>query len=84
MSITPAPWKIKGQDILAPDEYICTWSGRSDNARLIASAPELLAALEEIVKREGAFSRDQLTHAGNVIENMATIAEEAIKRVKGE
>ena len=35
---------------------------------------KLKAALEEILKGEGAFSMDKLTHAGNVIENMKDIA----------
>ena len=52
------------------------------NAPLIASAPALLEALKEIAKKEGPFSTDQLTHAGNVIENMARIAEKAIHDVK--
>ena len=51
---------------------------------LIAQRDELLEALEEIAKCEGPFSRDQLAHAGNVIENMASIAERAIEKVKGE
>ena len=47
MKHTPAPWIITGQDIVGHNEYICSWSGRSVNARLIAAAPELLDALEE-------------------------------------
>ena len=43
---TKGPWTIKGQDIYGDDEYICKWSGRTANARLIAAAPELLEALE--------------------------------------
>lgn len=45
---TPGPWIIKGQDIIgnATNGYICTWSGRSDNAFLIAAAPDLLEACE--------------------------------------
>ena len=49
-----------------------------------AQRDELLEALEEIVKKEGPFSQDQLTHAGNVIENMASIADKAIRKVKNE
>ena len=40
-------------------------------------------ALEEIAKKEGPFSTDQLTHAGNVIESMASIAEKVLEQVKG-
>ena len=53
------------------------------NARLIAAAPDLLAALEEIAKGEGAFSRDPLTHAENTIEAMQSIARAAITKAKG-
>ena len=39
---------------------------------------ELVEALEEIKKGEGAYSQDHLTHANNTIENMKSIAEEAL------
>jgi len=45
---------------------------------------ELLAALTEIAKCEGAYSRDELTHARNTIENMAMIAENAIAKAEGD
>ena len=35
-------------------------------------------ALREIARGEGAFSEDQLTHAGNVIENLTQIAKKAL------
>jgi hypothetical protein len=38
----------------------------------------LRTALEEIAKHEGAFSRDPLTHAQNVILNMMNIALNAL------
>ena len=41
---------------------------------------ELLYALKEIAKTEGPYSRDPLTHAENVIENMASIANKAIAK----
>ena len=42
----------------------------------------LLAAMDEIAKAEGAFSRDPLTHAENTIHNMTNLAkyEAAIAR----
>ena len=52
------------------------------NATLIAAAPDLLAALREITKGEGAFSRDPLTFANNTIENMKEIANTAIAKAK--
>ena len=54
------------------------------NARLIAAAPDLLAALREIERGEGEFSRDQLTHATNCIESMRSIARAAIALATGE
>jgi|GEM_PF-7034796 len=44
---------------------------------------ELEAALREIAKGEGAFSRDQLTHAENCIDNMKSIAQEALQGKAG-
>ena len=44
---------------------------------------ELLAALKEIAKMEGAYSRDPLTHAENVIENLTNIANKAIAKAEG-
>jgi hypothetical protein len=44
---------------------------REKNARLTA-------ALREIAKGEGAFSRDPLTHAGNCIEYMKRLAVRAL------
>ena len=46
------------------------------------SCSELLEALKEITKGEGRFDMDRLRHAGNVIEDMKSIAEQAIKKVK--
>ena len=44
---------------------------------------ELLYALKEIAKTEGPYSRDPLTHAENVIENLTNIANKAIAKVEG-
>ena len=48
MKHTSNPWLIDGQDIIGNDVngYICTWSGRSADAKLIAAAPDLLEALK--------------------------------------
>jgi len=48
------------------------------------AAQEMLEALKEIAKMEGAYSRDPLTHAENVIENLTNIANKAIAKVEGE
>lgn len=39
---------------------------------------QLVEALKEITKAEGAYSRDQLIHANNVINNMKSIAAQAL------
>ena len=39
---------------------------------------KLLNALREVAKGEGAYSRDELAHARNTIENMLKIANKAI------
>lgn len=49
----------------------------------VTEAEGLLKALEEIEKGEGAYNRDQLTHATNTIDNMKRIAHDAIEKVKG-
>lgn len=96
MNATPGPWKIAHSSapdwtgdwyIHAPGGTLIAMSeGWSDeeqaNARLIAAAPDLLEALKEIAKGEGAYSRDPLIHAGNVITNMKVIANEAIHKVE--
>ena len=43
-----------------------------------ARIAELETALREIIKGEGAFSRDRLTHATNTIESMQQIARDAL------
>ena len=43
----------------------------------------LLGALKEIAKGEGAFSLDPLKHAGNTVENMKEIAQNAIVKDEG-
>lgn len=53
------------------------------NAKLMAAVPDLLAALEEIAKGEGAYSRDPLTHAENTIDAMKALASAAIQKARG-
>jgi len=43
----------------------------------------LVAALQEIAKGEGPFSRDPLTHAENTIEAMKEIARLALEQAEG-
>ncbi len=62
------PWKDRGYSI--------------EPCQLHAVADDLLEALKEIEKGEGAFSRDQLTHAMNTIDNMKRIAAAAIEEAQ--
>ncbi len=67
------------------------WQGEHDEGLEIAetmvtavnSHDGLLEVLETIAKGEGAFSRDPLTHAGNCIDEMKSIAQAAIKAARG-
>lgn len=43
---------------------------------------QLIEALNEVQKAEGAYSEDRLEHAENTIKNMVEIAEEAINTNK--
>lgn len=55
MEHTEGPWEVRDDiEVYAVNginRYICTCSGNARaNARLLAAAPDLLAALEELVK----------------------------------
>jgi hypothetical protein len=45
---------------------------------------DLVAALKKIAKPEGAYSRDELTHARNTIANVIAIAKQALAAEGGE
>ena len=51
----------------------------SDVAYLLGRVDALEEALEEIEKGDGPFSQDPLTHAGNCIENMTSLARTALE-----
>lgn len=73
----------RGERSGGPDSYRLLTAEQEANARLISKAyllPDLVEALRQITTREGAFSRDRLTHAENCIEFMAKTAEEALQR----
>ena len=76
---TPSPWIIKGQDIIGNETngYICSWSGRSANAKLIAAAPDLLEALKStrILQLE---SYDE----GTIGKNLSIEIEQAIAKAE--
>lgn len=86
---TGTPWIIEGQDIYGHEKdgrrnFICQWSGRSADARLIAKAPEtkaerdgLIEAFEYLLKW---ISQDQ---AGitkqQIINSVTSQCQEALK-----
>jgi hypothetical protein len=55
---------------------------QATNATLIKQRDDLKEALETIKKGEGAFSRDKLTHAENVIKSIQEIAKAALAQCK--
>ena len=79
---TPGPWQQDGQYIAAQgvDEYIVTCHGAdgSANARLIAAAPELLAALRKIVA-----ACEAVTIGTDAVADPLAIALSAIAKAEG-
>ena len=56
MTHTPGPWKVMGEDVvlMRDEREVVAWVGdidgqMTDNAHLIAAAPEMLEALENLV-----------------------------------
>jgi ElaB/YqjD/DUF883 family membrane-anchored ribosome-binding protein len=52
--------------------------------RLAAEKKKLREALEEITKKEGRFSMDPLEHARNCVDDMAEIAQAALRDTQEE
>ncbi len=60
------------------------WGERDQaTARAIVSKLDLLAALREIAKGQGPYSRDPFQHACNTIEDMKELASAAIAKAEG-
>ena len=76
-SVSYGEWEQDGDDwlLVLPD-------ADTKCAELEIITAYLLKALKEMAKGEGAYSRDPLTHAGNVITNMKVIANEAIHKAE--
>ena len=94
---TPGPWRVAPVSDYVGAElnvdarergFICLAGVRGDreaeaNARLIASAPDLLAALEELDERLRKCMRDPITAAEAYDSFYQGIVEDAIKKAKG-
>jgi hypothetical protein len=78
---TPGPWDIIDQYIIAADEsVICQWGSYSDaNARLIAAAPDLLAALKAL----SAGLHDGIDMKANIKAAEVRAARAAIAKAEG-
>lgn len=82
---TPGPWYVTGSDvggamIVTNDAIVARWPengplrGQVPNARLIAAAPDLLAALEHLLADARACEMDVGQYSGSLIEARAAIA----------
>ena len=58
--------------------------GMAEARRRAEAYPALVAALLEISKGEGPYSRDPLTHASNTIEAMKQLAQDALAALQQE
>lgn len=54
---------------------------RNDIEKAVDSMEAMLEALQEIAKAEGRYSQDQLTHAGNTIEDMQKLALDVLAKL---
>jgi len=75
-------WSILGphdSPVLAPELAVCFGDGNTVHiVRCVNERDGLVEALREIALGRGAFSRDPLTHAENVIANSVRLAEAAL------
>lgn len=80
---TPGPWKIHQHQIFSGSSKLADLSFRDDenaNARLIASAPDLLSALEFLLADYIAIDGEELTGSAIPVEK----ARAALRKAKGE
>ena len=86
---TAGPWKVVEATVQSEEYVICDCDGFGDgaapqieaNARLVAAAPDLLDALEELVERD----RAEAAEAGFTDDEMTWLedARRAIAKAKG-
>ena len=88
---TPGPWRVTGPNVRAGDALVAIvtnhWADeptpddeKASTARLIAAAPELLAALSAML---GAAELDALDDTSNVWRSLMLDAHAAIQRANG-
>lgn len=91
---SPGPWRVGRDGVYFGDtksdarkwRLPITWSGTTDceaaaNARLLASAPELLEALENLADRVGVLAAHSRAPALNELELVRAV--EAIAKARG-
>ena len=90
---TPGPWKIGGvvdgaemsnATVTASNRIVADVgfeSNGSANARLIAAAPEMLEALEDIVQQ---FERTRIMVGTDLADSIRVFGKQAIAKAKGE
>jgi hypothetical protein len=85
-SHTPGPWRVEDTEILAEHSYVIAEmvQGEQPDARLIATAPRMLDALEFIVRRLEEEGAHLSANEGRYMAQAWRMANEAIARAKGE
>jgi hypothetical protein len=92
-SVTRNPQEVPCHTMTTPNGVLCRWwegPGKGPwpkeeaDARLIAAAPDMLEALQEIALGKGSYSRDPLQHASNCIDDMKALARAAIIKAIGD
>ncbi len=84
MTHTPGPWKVMGEDVvlMRDEREVVAWVGdidgqMTDNAHLIAAAPDMLRALEAVYGESE--ESDYLTQA-----QIQVMCRSAIQKARGE
>ena len=90
---TQGEWRDVGSHVFASTQTedkmynICKLNNKraeyKANSKLISAAPDMLEALKEIAKGEGAYDMDKTKHAFNVISNSIQLAKKAIIKAEG-
>lgn len=86
---TSGPWKLNRDHTVSipyrgPHCCASAYGGTEANARLIASAPDLLAALEEAVSEVESLRGFVNSHGGMIDDENCDYGRAAIARAKGE